>query len=55
MEVDNTSWKKKLTPQQKAEYKAEKCEEMQNLFRKIDDGVIRNTGAVLRRRMLQSL
>ena len=39
MEVDNTSWKKKLTPQQKAEYKAEKREEMQNLFKKIDDGV----------------
>ena len=39
MEVDNTSWKKKLTPQQKAEYKAEKREEMQNLFQKIDDGV----------------
>ena len=38
MEVDNTSWKKKLTPQQKAEYKAEKREEMQNLFKKIDDG-----------------
>ena len=36
---DNTSWKKKLTPQQKAEYKAEKREEMQNLFKKIDDGV----------------
>ncbi len=29
----------KLTPQQKAEYKAEKREEMQNLFKKIDDGV----------------
>ena len=39
MEVDNTAWKKKLTPQQKAEYKAEKREEMQNLFQKIDDGV----------------
>ena len=39
MEVDNTSWKKKLTPQQKAEYKAEKREEMQSLFKKIDDGV----------------
>ena len=39
MEVDNTSWKKKLTPQQKAEYKAEKREKMQNLFKKIDDGV----------------
>ena len=39
MEVDNTAWKKKLTPQQKAEYKAEKREEMQNLFKKIDDGV----------------
>ncbi len=38
-EVDNTAWKKKLTPQQKAEYKAEKREEMQNLFKKIDDGV----------------
>ena len=36
---DNTSWKKKLTPQQKAEYKAEKREEMQNLFKRIDDGV----------------
>ena len=32
-------WKKKLTPQQKAEYKAEKREEMQALFKKIDDGV----------------
>ena len=39
MEVDNTAWKKKLTPQQKAEYKAEKREEIQNLFKKIDDGV----------------
>ena len=39
MEVDNTAWKKKLTPQQRAEYKAEKREEMQNLFKKIDDGV----------------
>ena len=38
-EVDNTAWKKKLTPQQKAEYKAEKHEEMQSLFKKIDDGV----------------
>ena len=38
-EVDNTAWKKKLTPQQKAEYKAEKREEMRNLFKKIDDGV----------------
>ena len=35
----SASWKKKLTPQQKAEYKAEKREEMQNLFKKIDDGV----------------
>ena len=33
------AWKKKLTPQQKAEYKAEKREEMQNIFKKIDDGV----------------
>ena len=39
MEVDNTAWKKKLTPQQKAEYRAEKREEMQSLFKKIDDGV----------------
>lgn len=39
MEVDNTAWKKKLTPQQKAEYKAEKREKMLNLFKKIDDGV----------------
>jgi len=39
MEVDNTAWKKKFTPQQKAEYKAEKREEMQSLFKKIDDGV----------------
>ena len=39
MEVDNTAWKKKLTPQQKAEYKAEKRDEMQNLFKKIDEGV----------------
>ena len=38
-EVDNTAWKKKLTPQQRSEYKAEKREEMQNLFKKIDDGV----------------
>ena len=37
--VRSTPWKKKLTPQQKAEYKAEKREEMQNLFKKIDDGV----------------
>ena len=35
----SASWKKKLTPQQKAEYKAEKREEMQSLFKKIDDGV----------------
>ncbi len=33
------TWKKKLAPQQKAEYKTEKREEMQNLFKKIDDGV----------------
>lgn len=33
------AWKKKLTPQQKAEYKAEKREEMQSLFKKINDGV----------------
>lgn len=33
------AWKKKLTPQQKAEYKAEKREEMQNLFKRIDEGV----------------
>ena len=33
------TWKKTLTPQQKAEYRAEKREEMQNLFKKIDDGV----------------
>ena len=32
-------WKKKLTQQQKAEYKAEKREEMQELFKQIDDGV----------------
>ena len=38
-EVDNTAWKKTLTPQQRSEYKAEKREEMQNLFKKIDDGV----------------
>ncbi|WP_303806389.1 ArdC-like ssDNA-binding domain-containing protein [Ruminococcus flavefaciens] len=38
-EVDNTAWKKRLTPQQKAEYKAEKREKMQSLFKKIDDGV----------------
>ena len=30
---------KALTPQQKAEYKTEKREEMKNLFKKIDDGV----------------
>lgn len=38
-EIDNTAWKKKLTPQQKAEYKAEKREEIQNLFKKIDERV----------------
>ena len=38
-EVDNTAWKKKLTTQQKAEYKAEKREEMQEMFKQIDDGV----------------
>ena len=38
-EVDNTAWKKKLTLQQKDDYKAEKREEMRNLFKKIDDGV----------------
>jgi len=30
---------KKLTPQQTTEYKAEKREDMQSLFKKIDDGV----------------
>ena len=33
------TYKKKLTPRQKAEYKAEKREEMKELFKKIDDGV----------------
>ena len=33
------TYKKKLTPRQKAEYKAEKQEEMKELFKKIDDGV----------------
>lgn len=33
------AWKKKLTPQQKADYKAEKREEVRELFQKIDDGV----------------
>lgn len=33
------TYKKKLTPRQKAEYKAEKLEEMKELFKKIDDGV----------------
>ncbi len=37
--ASSAPWKKKLTPQQKAEYKAEKREEMRDLFTKIDEGV----------------
>lgn len=33
------AWKKKLTLQQKADYKAEKREKIKKLFQKIDDGV----------------
>lgn len=33
------AWKKKLTPKQKADYKAKKKEEMDDLFHRIDEGV----------------